>query len=178
MNPAWSHNVVLTPHVAVELAFTMFPLVAFGWFAAGLTLLTLACSDARSLRTVAILANLAFIAHGLAFSVLPVLALHAVMLLVNTSRLVAAWRQRADAKPAEPGLAVRQSQPSSVRAVVSSKGTPQGWKASRCPFRRPDRPRAHATGYSRRPTTSYGSWRAPGCVMAEATSASHPTALR
>lgn len=74
---------------------------ALGWLAASLMLLTFSCVDARTLRVCAVAANLAFIAYGLAAHLMPVVALHCVLLPVNLTRLVQAMaRHRARCGPA------------------------------------------------------------------------------
>jgi hypothetical protein len=58
-----------------------------GWTAALLTLMTFACADMRRLRLLALAANAAFIAYGFTGGLLPVLALHLVLVPVNLWRL-------------------------------------------------------------------------------------------
>jgi hypothetical protein len=58
-----------------------------GYIASGLVLLTFTTKEMRSLRIMAILSNLAFIAYGLLDEILPVLALHIVLLPLNVFRL-------------------------------------------------------------------------------------------
>jgi hypothetical protein len=58
-----------------------------GFVASGLVLATFAMKDMRRLRATAILSNLAFIAYGLLFGLLPVLLLHLVLLPLNLFRL-------------------------------------------------------------------------------------------
>jgi CRP/FNR family cyclic AMP-dependent transcriptional regulator len=60
---------------------------ALGWTAALLTLTTFACADMRRLRLLALAANAAFIAYGITAGLLPVLALHLVLVPVNLWRL-------------------------------------------------------------------------------------------
>jgi hypothetical protein len=58
-----------------------------GFVASGLVLATFAMKDMRRLRATAILSNLAFIAYGLLFGLLPILLLHLVLLPLNLFRL-------------------------------------------------------------------------------------------
>lgn len=67
---------------------TVAPSDVCGWFAASLMLLTFLFRDPRYLRTVAVLANLAFIRYGVVSGLMPVLVLHAILLPVNLFRLV------------------------------------------------------------------------------------------
>ncbi len=58
-----------------------------GYLASGLVLLTFTTKNMRSLRIVAILSNLAFIWYGSVDLIVPVLALHLVLLPLNGLRL-------------------------------------------------------------------------------------------
>jgi hypothetical protein len=58
-----------------------------GYIASGLVLLAFTTNEMRPLRIMAILSNLAFIAYGLLDEILPVLALHIVLLPLNVFRL-------------------------------------------------------------------------------------------
>src|SRR3974377_732519 len=58
-----------------------------GYIASGFVLLTFMTKEMRLLRIMAILSNLAFIAYGLLDEILPVLALHVVLLPLNVFRL-------------------------------------------------------------------------------------------
>ena len=58
-----------------------------GYIASGLVLLTFTTKEMRSLRIMAILSNLAFIAYGLLDEILPVLALHVILFPLNVFRL-------------------------------------------------------------------------------------------
>jgi hypothetical protein len=60
-----------------------------GWVASLLTLITFAQTSMIPLRVTAILANVFFIAYGAMGDFLPVLTLHAVLLPLNSVRLVA-----------------------------------------------------------------------------------------
>lgn len=57
-----------------------------GWCAAALMVATFACRDARRMRPLAVATNLAFIGYGVAASLAPVLALHALLLPINLWR--------------------------------------------------------------------------------------------
>lgn len=59
---------------------------ALGWLAAGLMVATFGCRDVRAMRPLAVAANLAFIGYGVAAWLLPVLALHALLLPINLWR--------------------------------------------------------------------------------------------
>src|SRR5438552_1789855 len=59
-----------------------------GFFASALVLATFAMKDMRRLRTTANFSNLAFIAYGALNGLLPVLALHLLLLPLNIRRLV------------------------------------------------------------------------------------------
>jgi CRP/FNR family transcriptional regulator, cyclic AMP receptor protein len=58
-----------------------------GFFGSGLVLLTFAMHDMRWLRTLAIFSNVAFIIYGALNWLLPVLALHLLLLPLNVLRL-------------------------------------------------------------------------------------------
>lgn len=58
-----------------------------GWLAAALTYLTFFCRDVRRLRCMALAANAAFIGYGLVAGILPVLALHLLLVPLNLWRL-------------------------------------------------------------------------------------------
>jgi hypothetical protein len=60
-----------------------------GWTAAALMVTTFACREARAMRIVAVAANGAFIAYGWSAGLLPVLALHLLLLPINLWR----WAQ-------------------------------------------------------------------------------------
>jgi hypothetical protein len=60
-----------------------------GWVASLLTLITFAQSSMIALRVTAILASVFFIAYGALGHFLPVLTLHAILLPLNSLRLVA-----------------------------------------------------------------------------------------
>jgi hypothetical protein len=60
-----------------------------GWVASLLTLITFAQTNMLPLRVTAILANVFFIAYGAMGHVLPVLTLHAILLPLNSARLIA-----------------------------------------------------------------------------------------
>lgn len=65
-----------------------------GWLAAILTLGTFACEGGQRLRVAALSANAAFVAYGLTAGLLPVLALHIVLIPINLWRLACARRAR------------------------------------------------------------------------------------
>ena len=67
---------------------------AIGWVASALMLMTFSCECACRLRSFAVEANLAFIAYGWFGDVLPVLALHLLLLPINAVRLTRALRLR------------------------------------------------------------------------------------
>jgi hypothetical protein len=67
-----------------------------GFVASALVLVTFAMKDMRRLRATAILSNLAFIAYGAIFALMPVLGLHLILLPLNTWRLVEEMRAPAN----------------------------------------------------------------------------------
>lgn len=81
----WSEARSFLGDVAIEDA--MSPVDLAGWLAAALTLGAFSCRDMVRLRTLAVLANLAFIAYGAGAALWPVLALHLALLPVNLRRL-------------------------------------------------------------------------------------------
>jgi CRP/FNR family transcriptional regulator, cyclic AMP receptor protein len=54
-----------------------------GWLAAALMVSTFACREPARMRPLAVATNLAFIGYGLAASLPPVFALHALLLPIN-----------------------------------------------------------------------------------------------
>lgn len=67
-----------------------------GFLGSGLVLLTFAMHDMRWLRTMAIFSNVAFILYGALNLLLPVLALHVLLLPLNVLRLSQSSTTRAD----------------------------------------------------------------------------------
>lgn len=63
-----------------------------GWAAAALMLCTFACRDARVMRPLALMTNLAFIYYGAVAALPPVLALHLLLLPINVWRWAQACR--------------------------------------------------------------------------------------
>ena len=80
-----------------------------GWAAAALTLLAFSCNDLLRLRYVALTANAAFIAYGLTAQLWPVLALHFVLVPINSWRL---WQ-----------TLCRQREPQALRPAPASRRT-------------------------------------------------------
>lgn len=66
---------------------------AIGYAAAGLVLLTFSMQSMKMLRVIAIASNVAFIGYGALGDLLPIVALHAVLLPVNVLRLVELRRE-------------------------------------------------------------------------------------
>lgn len=62
-----------------------------GWAAAALMVATFSCREARHLRPLAVATNLAFVGYGAAAGLMPVLALHLLLLPINLWR----WAQAA-----------------------------------------------------------------------------------
>lgn len=62
-----------------------------GWSAAALMVATFSCREATLLRPLAAVTNLAFIAYGSAAGLMPVLALHLLLLPINLKRWAEAW---------------------------------------------------------------------------------------
>ena len=77
-----------------------------GYIASGLVRLTFTTKEMRPLRIMAILSNLAFIAYGLLDEILPVLALHIVLLPLNVFRLrqLELAKARCRSSPPSPAL--------------------------------------------------------------------------
>lgn len=67
---------------------TLVPVDLLGWLAAGLTLATFVSRDMLRLRLLALAANMAFIAYGLAAGLWPVATLHLLLVPVNLNRLL------------------------------------------------------------------------------------------
>lgn len=65
-----------------------------GFLAAGMTITAFCCTRMLCLRSAAILANGLFIAYGALLGLMPVLALHCVLLPLNLVRFVQCWRAR------------------------------------------------------------------------------------
>lgn len=61
---------------------------AIGFLAAGMTVVAFGCKHMLLLRLAAIAANLLFIAYGGLLGLLPVLALHCILLPLNVARLL------------------------------------------------------------------------------------------
>jgi hypothetical protein len=90
-----------------------------GWLAAAMTLLTFHCNNMLRLRLLALSANVAFVAYGLAAGLLPVLALHLLLIPLNLLRLKQARRllrvaaapvlAAASAPPGPPPASVREA---------------------------------------------------------------------
>ena len=72
----------------------------FGWAAAGLTFMTYYQKTMIRLRVLGILSNLCFVAWSVAFSVYPVLVLHACLLPVNVFRFIQIQRLKRRAEKA------------------------------------------------------------------------------
>lgn len=69
---------------------------ALGWLAAALMVGTFACRDARCMRVLAVVTNLAFAGYGFFAMLPPVLALHLLLLPINL------WRARELLHPHRP----------------------------------------------------------------------------
>ncbi len=67
---------------------------AIGWIAAASMLATFTCQSLLGIRLFGISANLAFIAYGWQAGLMPVLALHLLLLPINTLSLVRMLRAR------------------------------------------------------------------------------------
>ncbi|MHB2169668.1 hypothetical protein [Alsobacter sp. R-9] len=81
-----------------------------GFLAAAATVAAFFCRDMLALRAFAILANVLFLAYGLGLSLLPVVALHGVLLPLNVLRL-SACQTRADAPVSRQASAERGMAP-------------------------------------------------------------------
>ncbi len=75
-----------------------------GWIAAGLTVATFSCARPVALRLCALAANAAFIVYGASAGLWPVLALHAVLLPINLTRLLQARSCSAARRDARSGF--------------------------------------------------------------------------
>ncbi len=95
-----------------------------GWVACLLTLITFAQSSMLSLRVTAILSNVFFIAYGAIGHVLPVLTLHAVLLPLNSARLVAHVGRAAARRSVVAPAPTTDSSPVSAQTEVSPPKLP------------------------------------------------------
>ena len=73
-----------------------------GWCACGLMLMAFCCKRADWLRSLAIAANLAFIAYGWLGDIAPVMTLHLILLPINLVRLAQELRRL----PPQPQISV------------------------------------------------------------------------
>lgn len=73
---------------------------ALGWLAAALMVATFACRDARCMRVLAVVTNLAFVGYGAAAVLPPVLALHLLLLPINLWRAGELLQKRQTRHPA------------------------------------------------------------------------------
>jgi hypothetical protein len=80
-----------------------------GYVASALVLLTFTAKDARLMRVVAILSNLAFIGYGALANVSPVLVLHILLLGVNAVRLAEILRDIAGGEQRRLSFTTRAS---------------------------------------------------------------------
>jgi hypothetical protein len=102
-----------------------------GYIASGLVLLTFTTKEMRSLRIMAILSNLAFIAYGLLDEILPVLALHVILFPLNVYRLAQleiakAPVQEAPHREAQPVRRSRGRSRGTVTALASVSSRTNG----------------------------------------------------
>jgi len=87
---------------------------AAGYLASGLVFAAFCMKDIVPLRIVAICSNLAFIAYGLGLDLVPIWALHAILLPVNCWRLSQALRREAqplDARSSNRDLLLPPNKP-------------------------------------------------------------------
>ncbi|MBL8325690.1 MAG: hypothetical protein JNJ89_12115 [Rubrivivax sp.] len=99
----------------------MMPVDLIGWLAAGLTLLSFACRDARRLRLLALGANAAFLTYGASAGLLQVLTLHALLIPANL------WRLRQLTAPSarsEPAMAAGTSARAAGSAACAPAAAP------------------------------------------------------
>ena len=75
-----------------------------GYAAAGLVLATFSARSLATLRALAIVSNLLFIAYAACAGLLPVLVLHALLLPLNAIRLRQALAERRHTSPVNPSL--------------------------------------------------------------------------
>ena len=104
----------------------MTPIV--GWTAAGLVLATFCCERMASLRLIAIASNLAFISYGCLAHLWPILALHAIMLPLNTWRLHGALANGDDPAMRCHSPGNRSVSASVTRAMLSLARLPRTWR--------------------------------------------------
>jgi hypothetical protein len=95
-----------------------------GWVASLLTLITFAQTRMIALRVTAILANVFFIAYGAVGHFLPVLTLHAILLPMNSLRLVAHVGQSAAARAMAASVVQIEAAPDFTRDNAISPGSP------------------------------------------------------
>lgn len=79
-----------------------------GWLAASFMLASFSSRRPLPLRAFAVSSNLSFIAYAADTHILPVLALHSVLLPINLWRLAQSWRGRAGAAPGSARPVLRE----------------------------------------------------------------------
>lgn len=99
-----------------------------GWLAAGLTLVSFSMRTMIGLRLAAIAANLCFILYGIGNGLLPVAALHILLLPCNVLRLVEIHRAACDLpqNEAERGWNSASRCPDEVQHSTNLKGEDNG----------------------------------------------------
>jgi len=70
------------------------PLDYLGCLASGCVLLTFCMQNMVRLRVIALLSNIAFIAYAWAGLLVPILVLHCILLVINTTSLVRVFKNR------------------------------------------------------------------------------------
>ena len=96
----------------------MTPSEAAGYLASGLVFAAFCMKEMIPLRIVGICSNLAFIVYGLGLGLVPVWALHAVLLPMNGWRLWQALRQRAQSSPGNSAVNFGPKGPALRRAIA------------------------------------------------------------
>lgn len=95
-----------------------------GWLAAALMVATFGCREARCMRPLAVATNLAFIGYGLTAALAPVLALHVLLLPINSWRWWECRRQQ-QAAASLPGSGQAGTDPWSSHRRPTLRETPQ-----------------------------------------------------
>ena len=99
-----------------------------GCLASICVLLTFCMRSMVHLRLIALLSNIAFIAYGLAGRLMPILILHCMLLLINSTCLVRVLMSRAIARARVPGesdqLAVIQAAEKRIAALTLTESPP------------------------------------------------------
>ena len=96
-----------------------------GYLAASLLLVTFFMREMVPLRAVAIAASMAWLVFGLSSHIFPIVALHSVLLPLNSFRLIQALRGRTAASRA-PGPARPSANPTAVAPAPQTRAAKDG----------------------------------------------------